>query len=84
MGAANPMQTHFCKLGLFEMASKKDQARIDELRNIADRLSRRLEECQSRLAVVHRQLELMQTRHNYTDNQIDELRSEVVNEDESI
>lgn len=62
------------------MTSKKDQTRIDELSKMVDRLSRRLDECRENFAIVHRQLELMQTRHNYTDEQVDELRKEVIDE----
>jgi len=62
------------------MTSKKDKARIEELSNMVDRLATRLDKCISNSTLFHRQLELMQTRHNYTDEQIDELRKEVINE----
>ena len=62
------------------MTSKKDQNRIDELSNMVDRLNRRLNACRQQAVNQARQLEILYERHGYTDEQIDELKREVLNE----
>ena len=47
---------------------------------MVDRLSRRLIASQENAALLSRQLEIMQERHGYSDEQVDETRKEAMGE----
>lgn len=54
--------------------SKKDLDLINRLNNMVERLTNRLEATQQELILARRQLEIMQERHNYSDDDIDIVR----------
>jgi hypothetical protein len=62
------------------MTSQKDQKRIDDLSNMVDRLHRRLQASQAECVLLKRQLEIMQDRFCYDDEERDAVRRQALEE----
>jgi hypothetical protein len=66
------------------MTSKKDQARMDDLNRMVDRLHRRLETQQNHSNILARMLEILQEKFAMSDEEIDAIRAEAVNDNKTI